>query len=266
MHINYAVWKNYLMNKLWIIEHFDSKNGLQYLAEELKLQGKNIFFIDATKGQELDLRKYIPYESIFFGSQELGEKLKGKLKYLFLGNENFLISKYNSFPKILNTKCQFMKLSDVLKQIDSLWKKYPNGFFIRPNSWLKSFSGQVLTQDSFKKSWDRINFYITEDIDVCISELKTISNEYRLLCIDGELITASLYKKDYKDNYQEVEVELFKNLFQEIIQYNILPDLTCTIDIAESNGTFSLIEFNPLSTSAIYRCNPILIINKFTDY
>lgn len=245
---------------MWIIEHFDGYNGLQYLAKSLKEQGCKLKFIDLTRGDE-----YLGSsntEVIFFGSQQLGETLQKEGKSgLYLGSDNFLFDRYLSCPSILN-QGEILNLNTVGHEIDSLWKKYPQGFFIRPNSWKKHFQGQVLTPDNFDKQWSSLKFYIEdEDIEVLVSSLKSIEKEFRILYIKGQAITGSGYQVG-REVQEEVLVEPFKPFIESIKSY--LPEDTCTIDIALTNEGLKLIEFNPLSTSAIYKSNPELIIKAFS--
>lgn len=247
------------MGKFWIIEHFSSENGLQHLAKELKSIGEKVYFIDCAKGENFDFNRSIPKDSIFFGSQELGEKLKDKVGSIFLGHNLFNVSNYPNFNKLLN-QTTFLELNDVLAKKDELFKTYPKGFFIRPDSWRKYFSGQVIKPNTFDQDWKRITFYLTENVKVCLSPLRQIDQEFRLLCIGEELVAGSLYKAQGQPSFRPVGVDRFKPLFNEIKVQGILPDKNCTIDIAETTEGLSLIEFNPLSTSAIYQCDPKSII------
>lgn len=242
---------------MWIIEHFDPNNGLQHLASELRKQNEKLLFIDCTKGEEY--KKCSENKIIFFGSQELGEKLKSEGKIgLFLGHNKFLHIQNQNF---LNHLGLVIKFSEVKEKG---FVHFPNGFFIRPNSWVKHFSGQVLTPENFDKQWERVSFYIENpDIEVIIAPLSEISQEFRVLYIKNKIVTASTYNPKTKEQ-EETSINSLKDLIESI--KDLIPDESCTIDIAKtSSGELKVIEFNPISTSAIYRCDPKKIIEAFKN-
>ena len=243
---------------MWIIEHFNNYNGLQSLAKELKDQGVPSKFIDCCKGEEYTGTS--AREVLFFGSQQLGEKLRSEGKQgLFLGHDKFLSESYLSCPVLLN-QGKVLTIKNVEDNIEDLWVTYPQGFFIRPNSWKKLFQGQVLTKGNFAKNWSSLKFYLDNDQEkVIVSPLKTILKEYRILYIKGEAVTGSSYVVG-EDNQIEVDPTPFKEFIEGIKDY--LPEDTCAIDISETPEGLKLIEFNPLSTSAIYKSNPVDIIKK----
>lgn len=243
--------------KIWVIEHFSDANGLQNLVPLLRQNGEKVICVDVSKGQEL---KTIPQgEIIFFGSQELGEQLRSSLQGKFLGHDNFLISKLPKDLPLLNTG-DFLSLQEVYFQKEKLFKDNPSGFFIRPNSWKKDFSGQILKPDTFDKDWQRLTFYLQNlDLLVQVSPLQNILAEYRFHLIAGKIVTGSVYAKLGQSVREEI-VDLNPFIpFLESLRKSY-PDNYSAIDLAETASGIRLIEYNPLSTSAIYASNPQKII------
>lgn len=240
----------------WVIEHFDNHNGLQFLIEEIKNQGLPLKVIDWTKG-EVKIPNHLN-NVIFFGSQDTGELFKGQ-GLTFLGGDEFLYSNWINSSLCLN-KGEILKLSYVESNKAVLFQSHSNGFFIRPNSWKKLFSGQVITPENFDSKMENIKFYLENDVDVLVSPLQSIKKEIRILCIDNEIVTASSYFPNVISSQREELVDDYLEIFNQIKISGTLPSPYCTIDLAETADGLKLIEFNPLSTSAIYKSNPAVIV------
>lgn len=247
--------------KTWFVEHFSPENGLQYLIKALKAKGLPFVALDWTHSDvEIPL---IDGDVIFFGSQELGERFRNRGK-VFLGSDSFNYENYLHSKLLLNPG-EKIKLSELKAHAAGLFTKHKEGFFIRPNSWRKDFSGQVLTAQNFNKNYSNLEFYIESDVDVIIAPLKTISRETRILCINNALVTASGYVPGNMDFQEEEKVDKYQDFFEQIKAEGILPDSCCTIDLAHTPDGLKLVEFNPISTSAIYKCNPNLIIEALRE-
>lgn len=67
-------------------------------------------------------------------------------------------------------------------------------FFVRPDSPLKSFDGQLVHEASFEKDLDFLAFYeFPEHELVVVSTPKTVTAEWRFVAVDGAVVAGSQY-------------------------------------------------------------------------
>ena len=247
------------MDKLWVIEHFSENNGLHHLADVVRSNGQKLKFIDLTKGDEFTYPKQKD-NIIFFGSQEMGASLidKGFTGDIHVGDDKFFAENIQGCPYALNQGIK-TTLKDLSSDLDNILAK--GDIFIRPNSYIKYFSGQVISKDNRDKAWDNITFYLDNlDIDIIYSPIKVILEEYRCLLINNKLISACRYENS--KGVEEVCIQEFEKFISQFKTY--WPGAFATIDLAKTNEGLKLIEFNPLSTSAIYKNNPQKIFKAFS--
>lgn len=241
---------------MWLIEYYNEYNGLHKIAQALKEQGIPHKLINVLEGDEYNGVR--AQNLTFFGSLELADTLfkEGKTG-LWLGSPSFFMSSIKDCPYLLN-KGELTTLKEVLENKDDLFSRNSAGFFIRPDSYEKFFSGQVLNEENFDRNLRNITLYNSDlTIRVIISPLKEIKKEVRLLFINNSLVTGSSYEVEQM-NQEEANITEYQDFVEKI--KNFIPSSHCTIDVAHTSEGLNLVEFNPLSTSAIYQSNPYKII------
>jgi hypothetical protein len=156
----------------------------------------------------------------------------------------------------LNKDAKIMLLREVMDN----WT-YPKQF-IRPNSDLKLFSGEVFRNGDFYDWYKRVKSLIDDgtyvnlslDTEVSVSEAVTIENEYRYFIADKKILSASQYRKNGKLNpYPGVSFPSFF-LALDIAKADWQLDDAYVVDIAETNSECKVIEFNNFNSSGFYKC------------
>jgi len=216
------------------------------------------------QGHELKIIDYEPYSMlgniyskddcvISYGSLNLMlQLLRAKLFVpgVYCTFPNYRYSTYSKhFTKyLLNSDAKMYSLSSFSEN-----NYIDDKLFIRPDSGIKPFAGEVITRAEFK---DRIEFLssLTDD-KVYVSSYKPIDREWRFFARKNKIITGSLYMVNYNiisdSNYDQEAYDLACIIAN--IGYH--PDPIYSIDICKSNGLYYLIEINSFSCAGIYNCN-----------
>lgn len=134
--------------------------------------------------------------------------------------------------------------------------------FIKPNENLKVFTGKVVeweTFDHFYKQEDEC-YTPTYDSLVIVSRAKNIDREWRLVIIDGKVITGSLYKEDRK-------TKLDVNVPKEVINYAEViagdkwtPDSVYVMDICQRKENLNLLEIGAFNCAGLYASDLNLLV------
>lgn len=73
----------------------------------------------------------------------------------------------------------------------------PDAVFLRPSSGLKSFTGKVVTKDSWDKDIKLMGFYDVEpEALVIAAPARKILHEWRTIVVNSKVVASSMYKKD----------------------------------------------------------------------
>jgi hypothetical protein len=129
-------------------------------------------------------------------------------------------------------------------------------FFIRPVEDTKSFSGLVVSRDSWQTEIAEANPYsnIAPDDLVVVAPLTEIQAEYRLMVIGGEIATGSMYRLGRRvvyDSYIEPGVRGFAE--KRIKEFS--PAIAYALDIASTPSGYRIIETNSISSAGFYACD-----------
>lgn len=135
------------------------------------------------------------------------------------------------------------------------------GIFLRPNSPLKSFTGQVVSWTRFDEDVNRLGFYDVEPEHLVIaSSMKEISREWRMIIVDGSVVAGSQYKEDTLTQIrEEVPIQVW-DFAQEVANEHRLDD-AYVIDVGSYEGMLKLIEVNSFSSSGWYLADKPSIVN-----
>ncbi|WP_375754793.1 ATP-grasp domain-containing protein [Corallococcus exercitus] len=151
-------------------------------------------------------------------------------------------------PHLLNADATVHRFADVPEQ--------PGPFFIRPCLDDKAFSGMLTTWDAFT-TWReqvlKLDTYatVTADTPVAVSAPRHIQREYRMVVVDGRVITGSLYKlgdRVVASSQVEPEVHAFAQRMAETWG----PDRAYALDVFMHEGGLYIGEFNNLNSAGFY--------------
>lgn len=139
------------------------------------------------------------------------------------------------------------------------------GIFLRPNSPLKSFTGQVVSWTRFEEDVNRLGFYDVEPEHLVIaSSMKEISREWRMIIIDGSVVAGSQYKEDTLTQIREEAPLSVWDFAQKVADEYRLDD-AYVIDVGLSLNELKLIEVNSFSSSGWYLADKPILVNAAAE-
>lgn len=143
--------------------------------------------------------------------------------------------------------------------------------FIKPESGLKEFTGQVITPENYKDEFNSMNQIqrVNDDSLCVISSAKDILAEFRYVIVNKKVITGSEYRWD---NILDVRVDthpICDELAEKIASHDWQPDSVYVCDIAlvgnKSYKYAKVVELNAFSSSGIYACDTNKIVKAVSD-
>jgi hypothetical protein len=175
--------------------------------------------------------------------------------------ENFFCSHYACWYGgfLLNREYAMLPFGELDRCKDFLFDTFgrDDRVFIRPDSPLKLFTGQVAGRDTFPADLEFMAFYeFPPNTLVVVSSPKEIANEWRFVVANGTVIAGCQYKNggdlDYQPRYDHNAYELAKSIAS--IEYE--PDPVWVMDICKTSaGDYHLLEIGGFSFADLYACN-----------
>ncbi|MFP2962487.1 ATP-grasp domain-containing protein [Myxococcus sp. 1LA] len=163
-------------------------------------------------------------------------------------NFDFRVWREHLRPHLLNGDALLHRFEDVPPQ--------HGPFFIRPCLDDKAFSGMVTTWDDFSAWRERVlalgeSPTLTADTWVAVSPPKHIQREYRMVVVDGRVVTGSRYKLgDRVASSTEVEPEV--HAFAQAMAGTWEPDRAYVLDVFMHDRGLYVGEFNNLNGAGFY--------------
>ena len=139
--------------------------------------------------------------------------------------------------------------------------------FVRPDSPLKLFTGQVATSDNFDAELDFMGFYeFPNESMVVVSSPKTIVQEWRFVVAAGKVVTGCLYQTGSEQTYEPLFDSSAFELASEIASLGYEPDPVWVMDICKtSEGAYRMLEIGGFSFSDLYACNKFEVVAAVSD-
>lgn len=217
-----------------------------------------------------DGEKVIVYGSI--GVQKVCRE-QGWLPGVFGGHKPDAFSESAYFDALkddylLNDDMMTTRISKVGEYLDGLKQDADFDFFIKPDSDSKEFAGQVISRSGFAKWYQGmidIGYLDDNDFNVCISKVKDVGNEYRLVVVGGEISSGSLYKR-HRVGFQQLGFPDELIDFHKEVSRIYEPDDVYVMDVAVTANGWKLVEYNTFNSAGLYRCNVCKIINDINKF
>ncbi len=139
--------------------------------------------------------------------------------------------------------------------------------FVRPDSPLKLFAGQLVADATFEKDLDFLAFYdFPGDTPVIVSSPKPIEKEWRFVIAGSEIVASSLYKDGAK--FRPVagcDDDGARQLAESVLALGYAPDAVWVMDICQSSGKFYLLEIGAFSFSNLYACDKDAVVRAVSQ-
>lgn len=136
--------------------------------------------------------------------------------------------------------------------------------FVRPDSPLKLFTGQIATKKTFQADLDFMGFYeFPAGTLVVISSPKKIRNEWRFVIADGKVVAGCQYKCG---DHLEVDANFdpdARSFAQSIASLGYGPDRVWIMDICKTaEQSYRLLEIGGFSFSDLYACHMPTVVSS----
>lgn len=201
--------------------------------------------------------------SIFYGSTTFIYNLWNSKEFrkspgLFFDPRKFTVSNYNHKWGINSLNC----LAKITTFEIFTKENHPNNseWFIRPNSDSKFFAGNCLSFEEIKDWYSQITNFENETI--AVSSKKQIDLEWRLIIVNGKVVTSCLYRDHFNlridRNSRPIEMIKFAEECCEFYQ----PAKVFVMDIGRINESYKIIECNCFNMSGFYDCDLQVIVDE----
>lgn len=162
----------------------------------------------------------------------------------------------NGTPEFLNLKNE----SDLLASFDV-------DKFVKPSSDLKAFTAGVMGAGEVLKFFIESNYHREnyQEETVLVNDVVQIDAEHRFICLNGEVISGSQYRRNNQTVYSNV---IPKYVLDAAYEYAKLyePANIYTMDLAETPNGIKIVEYNCWNCSGLYHMDNIKLFSTINDY
>lgn len=208
----------------------------------------SILFVEQWFENRPDLRKWGFWETSQFDAQLWAEKLG----YVFLNADGYATT-VGKFQTSDSLACHIRPRSEMKLVGDRVRTEDATG--------QRSVPGAVVTPEQVRI------LNIDPDTDIWVSPTKRIDAEIRIWIIGGKIATSSMYR--YLGQMAHFEGLVVEAAEQCALAYHDIwhPAVHYVVDLAlREDGSYQIIEYNPIHSSGWYAADPIDVIRAFFDY
>lgn len=165
---------------------------------------------------------------------------------------------------LLNSDYAMMPFSELRRQqaflLDTFGKQ--GQIFVRPDSPLKIFTGQTVSDSTYDKDLEFLAFYdFPCESLVMVSSPKSIEFESRFVVVDGTVVAGSKNKVGDEIRLSETDHDSWK-LAKEIAKTGFQPDRAWVMDICRTTaGRYYLLEIGAFSFANLYGCDKRAVVD-----
>jgi hypothetical protein len=179
--------------------------------------------------------------------------------------ENFACSSYYCFfgKYLLNQDYVMLPFGELARRKDFLFEVLgrEGQIFVRPDSPLKLFTGQVARRDTFTADLEFMGFYeFPPSSLVLVTTPKRIRDEWRFVVANKQVVAGCQYKIEEQLDLQPRFEAAAHELAATIAAEDYHPDPVWVMDICRTDdGRFHLLEIGGFSSSDLYACDKAAI-------
>jgi hypothetical protein len=262
----------------WLIEKgmfVDTEDKLIQTLKDKNIEVKTLSYVPFDEEVADRANKLYPNQTdvVFYGSLNFATKLRNLgWKGLFASYEKYdCLSYYPVFKEeLLNYDYIMMPFGDIANREEFIFNSFnDNVVFIRPNSVLKEFTGQPVSQYNLEPALELMGFYDTPANSLAvIASAKEVMKEWRFVVCRGEIVTGSIYH-DRNQGEQVLNLPCTDDFALEYAKrmaklYS--PEDMWILDICQQkNGQYNVLEIGCLSFAGLYGCELDKIIDKLEE-
>ena len=247
------------------------------------------------KGYEVKVVNYIPFDDdysrfekmfepedcvIFYGSLNMAMQLKSRFNWIpgvYADVKKYNVSEYSGifWKYMLNNQFLYTSYGDLKEASEEENGFYESLFFkqdqifVRPDSILKEFNGQVVSKYNFKKAVELMGFYneVNSNTTVLVSSVKDVQKEWRFIIGKNGVISGSLYRvKEKEETLHEPCTDenalKFANEMSKLWQ----PDDVWVLDVCLSDNEYKVLEPGCFSFAGMYGNDLSIIVDEVSKY
>ena len=180
--------------------------------------------------------------------------------------ENFFCSSYACHygQYLLNRAYVMLPFGELDRRKEFLFDVFGRDrrIFIRPDSPLKLFTGQVASREKFASDLEYMAWYeFPPSSIVLVSSPREILAEWRFVVSRGRIVTGCQYKLDGKLDYRPEYDHAALELAQAIANVDYEPDPAWVMDICKtSDNAYHLLEIGGFSFADLYVCDKSKVV------
>ena len=184
---------------------------------------------------------------------------------------NFATSAYMQLGSLfLNQGAIIMPMSEVLTYLE--WSKIYD-IFIKPDGDLKQFAGQRIERDDFSEWYQNmisIGYLDNNDFDVVLAPVRDLGEEYRVVVVDGEIVSASRVRPTTKP-VVELPPDALAVVKEAISIYQPAPVFVADVgQVFPINDygppVWQIIEYNNFNSAGLYDCDVGVVIDAINTF
>ena len=247
------------------------KMGLDQALLALRREGVTAHAVtrpELARLQGDDLACWLAFGSISFIRAARKHLIHQPLAYY--SDERFCYSRYaHKLPAewMLNRGGLFLPCASVIDQLPRIAQWLGGtGFFMRPDSGSKVFTGQMIAHGDAQKEIDTLMRVssLTPDTLVYLAPEQPIESEYRFFIVNRIVVGGSFYSFDQQSVGKPIP-EAAKQLANAVSQHAWQIDIAYSCDIALTHSGPRVVELNAGSTSGFYDSDAKRIISSMME-
>ncbi len=194
-------------------------------------------------------------------SPELTEKLRLGISY---NQRNFDQAYYSELNlPLLNSTPEILNLSDE----KDLFASFSVPKFVKPSSDLKAFTAGILEPGEVLKHFIESHYYRSgyKEETALVHDVVDIIAEHRFICLNGEVITGSQYRRNNSTVY---DANIPQDVLRAADEYAKLyePSEIYTMDLAETPSGIKIVEYNCWNGSGLYHMDTKKLFSTIHEY
>ncbi len=155
-----------------------------------------------------------------------------------------------------------------MSRVEAYMANQSGSFFIKPDTDTKEFAGQVIDAAAFSTWYAGMvesGYLSGNDFPVVLSSPKKLGCEWRVVVVDGKIVTSSLYRQ-----WQQVMAE--RHIIPQVEEVvmaahaRFQPADAYVIDVAQHGDDYRIIEYNTLNSAGLYECDARAVIDAVTAF
>lgn len=271
------------MTTKWLIENFEPDNKLWKLIEEVKRRGQPLEVVDYYRYQlhnSIVGPDGMPTNSSFQdndcvivqGSIQLAMWVRNHKPWVpgvWFEPEKFNCTYFYSYLGnfLLNKDYEFTTIGEYKRRKDEFFKRLglQDCLFLRPNSGLKTFTGQIFKKERHETDWNYFDMSTRAEDIIVVAPPKAIEAEYRFIIGRGKIIAATMYMHEGKSRQlpgAPKEAHTFVEEVVKVIEKNCPIAPMYVVDVSRNyHREYGLLELNAFNSAGMYEADKAAIVD-----